>query len=116
MKVTLNNYMDLGNMKEMCKAILNANIELKRFQLRFCSGIQEENMMNDSIYNSKKALEQVDSIENCESINAIIMEVIGQKRWVDFIHVLGVFSGCLNDKNFYKFDKAMTMQKKEVDA
>ena len=106
-------WLDLENMREMCKCILKTNIAVKKFQMRFAPDIEAENIMNESIYNSQKGLEKVEKLENVESINAIIFEGAKEKNWVTFLHVLNCFSGTLNDDSFYEFDKYLSDYKKE---
>lgn len=103
---------DLFAMKEFCKHILKANIALKTLNYQFAPNKEAEEMCKSSIENSKKGLEKLASVENAESINNIILN-IGNKDWATFTLVLGVFSGSLNDKNFYTFDKMISDTKRE---
>lgn len=105
-------WLDLDDMKEMCRTILETNIAVKRFQLRHTNGnTQLEDMMNQSILNSKQALEKLPKIGNIETINFIIMRCIGKNNWVTFVQVLGGFSGCLNDDKLYDVDQQISRDK-----
>lgn len=106
-------YLDLDNMKEMCRAILHTNIAVKNFQMPFCETCKQKEMMTSSIQNSKEALTKLDNIKNVETINMIIMKAVGQNSWVDFIQTLGGFSGSLNDQRLYDWDNNMSKIKAE---
>lgn len=105
------NWLDLEPMKEMCKAILKTNIAVKSFQLRHTDNEQYRDMMNQSILNSKQALERVDKIENVETINMIITRCVGGNNWAIFVGVLGGFSGSLNDDKLYETDQQISKDK-----
>lgn len=105
------NWLDLDNMKEMCKAILECNIAVKTFQLRHIQNETHRDMMNQSILNSKQALDKVDNIENVETINMIIMRGVGQNNWITFVQTLGGFSGSLNDPRIYDTDQQISREK-----
>lgn len=103
---------DLSFMKEMCRTILNCNIAVKEFQLQHCENETQEKWTVESLTNSKNALKVIDTIENPECINEIIMRQVGVERWQYFVQVLGVFSGSLADQSFYDWDKHITEYKK----
>lgn len=105
------NWLDLEDMKEMCRTILEINIAVKRFQLRHTDKEEYRDMMNQSILNSKQALNKLNKIENVETINMIIMKCIGGNNWVTFIEVLGGFSGLLSDDRLYKTDQLFSREK-----
>ena len=101
-------------MKEVCKKILELNIALKEFNYENAPNTAARNMCLSSIENSKSGLEKIKNIENCESINDIFMR-LGERELHLFFNILGVFSGTLNDDNFYDFDKEVSRWKKEQD-
>lgn len=109
-------WLDLDDMKEMCKAILETNIAVKRFQLRHIQNEAHRDMMNQSILNSQQGLKRLNDIENIETLNAIIMRCVGQNNWVIFVKVLGGFSGSLNDDNLYKTDKQFSDEKRKANT
>ena len=104
-------WLDLEAMKEMCRTILETNIAVKSFQLRHTDNEQYREMMNQSILNSKQALEKISKIENVETINMIIMRCVGGNNWVTFVQVLGGFSGSLNDDKLYETDQQISRDK-----
>ena len=104
---------DLQDLKKICKAILETNIAVKRFQSKHADTKQHRKMSLESIENSKKGLELVDTIENGEAINDIIRRGAGDMKWAIFVNVLSAFSGSLSDPKFYEFDKWISEDKKK---
>lgn len=104
---------DLQGFKEICKAILNTNIAVKKFQLRHAQQDKYVKMQQESIDNSIEGLKLVDTIENAESINGIVREAVGDSNWANFVSVLSIFSGTLCDPDFYDYDKRGTEAKKK---
>ena len=104
---------DLQDLKKICKAVLETNIVVKRFQAKHADTKKHRKMSLESIENSKKGLELVDTIENAEAINDLIRRGAGDMNWAVFVNVLSAFSGTLNDPKFYEFDKWLTEEKKK---
>lgn len=104
-------WLDLEDLKEVCRKILETNIAVNSFQSKHTMNDEQKNIMQQSIYSAQQGLKKLEDVENVESINAIVMGAVGEKNWSCFTWVLSVVSGSLNDPSFYNFDKSITKDK-----
>ena len=99
-------WLHLPAMKEMARKMVEANISLLEFNLQvYKEDEQAIDEMQRQLFTSQKALKRIEEIENVETLNYLMVGIIGVKRWLNLSYTLFLMSSALASDECYKADK-----------